>query len=73
MVNGQLKLKDGQSIDFETEPSLDVVVTATDSAGNKLQETFSLSVGNVNEAQTALALDQLQLSENAAGAVVGDA
>jgi VCBS repeat-containing protein len=71
VVNGQLKLKDGQSVDFETEPSLDVVVTATDSAGNKVQETFSLSVGGVNEAQTALMLDQSQVSENAAGAVVG--
>ena len=71
VVNGQLKLKDGQSIDFETEPSLDVVVTATDSAGNKVQETFSLSVGGVNEAQTALTLDQLLVSENAAGAVIG--
>ena len=71
VANGQLKLKDGQSIDFEIEPSLDVIVTATDSAGNKVQETFSLSVGGVNEAQTALTLDQFQVSENAAGAVVG--
>jgi hypothetical protein len=71
VVNGQLKLKVGQSIDFETEPSLDVVVTATDSAGHKVQETFSLSVGGVNEAQTALTLDQAQVSENAAGAVIG--
>lgn len=71
VVNGQLKLKDGLSIDFETEPSLDVVVIATDSAGNKVQETFTLSVSGANEAQTALMLDQIQISENAAGAVVG--
>ena len=71
VVGGQLKLKDGQSIDFETEPSLDVIVTATDSGGNKVQETFTLSVGGVNEAQTALTLDQLPVSENVAGAVVG--
>ncbi|HJR22883.1 MAG TPA: cadherin repeat domain-containing protein, partial [Dongiaceae bacterium] len=71
VVGGHLKLKDGQSIDFETEPSLDVIVTATDSAGNKVQETFTLSVGGVNEAQTTLTLDQLPLSENVAGAIVG--
>jgi hypothetical protein len=71
VVNGQLKLKDGASIDFETEPGLDVVVTATDSAGNSIQETFSLSVCNVNEAQTALMLDQDRVPENASGAVVG--
>ena len=48
-----------------------MVVTATDSAGNKVQETFTLTVGDVNEAQTALTLDQSLVSENAAGAVVG--
>jgi VCBS repeat-containing protein len=71
VVNGQLKLKDGVSLDFESEPSLNVTVTATDSAGNKVQETFSLSVGDVNEAQTALSLDHNQILENAPGAVVG--
>jgi VCBS repeat-containing protein len=71
VVNGQLKLKDGVSLDFESEPSLNVTVIATDSAGNKVQETFSLSVGDVNEAQTALSLDHSQILENAPGAVVG--
>ena len=71
VVNGQLKLKDGVSLDFESEPNLNVTVVATDSAGNKVQETFSLSVGDVNEAQTALSLDHSQILENAAGAVVG--
>ena len=59
------------SLDFESEPNLNVTVIATDSAGNKVQETFSLSVGDVNEAQTALSLDHSQVQENAAGAVVG--
>src|SRR6185436_4839354 len=71
VVNGQLKLKDGVSLDFESEPNLNVTVVATDSAGNKVQETFSLSVGDVNEAQTALSLDHSQILENAPGAVVG--
>ncbi|HET6619454.1 MAG TPA: cadherin domain-containing protein [Dongiaceae bacterium] len=71
VVGGQLKLKDGIALDFETEPSLDVTVTATDSAGNKVEETFTLSVGNANDAQTALALDHDQVMENAAGAVIG--
>ncbi len=71
VVDGQLKLKDGISIDFETEPSLNVTVTATDSAGNTVQETFTLSVGDVNEAQTALSLDHTSVAENAAGAIVG--
>jgi hypothetical protein len=71
IVNGQLKLKDGISIDFESEPNLDVTVVAADSAGNKIQETFTLSVGNVNEAQTGLSLDNSSVAENAAGAIIG--
>jgi VCBS repeat-containing protein len=71
VVGGQLKLKNGIWLDFESEPSVAVSVTATDSAGNQLSETFALSVSDVNEAQTALSLDGHQVSENAPGAVVG--
>jgi hypothetical protein len=71
VVNGQLKLKDGVSLDFENTPNLDIVVTTTDSAGNQLAETFSISVGNVNETQTGLVLDNASVAENAAGAVIG--
>jgi VCBS repeat-containing protein len=71
VVDGQLKLKDGIAIDFETEPSLNVTVTATDSAGNTVQETFTLSVSDVNEAQTTLSLDHASVAENEAGAVIG--
>jgi hypothetical protein len=71
VANGQLKLKDGIALDFETEPSLNVTVTATDTAGNTVQETFTLSVGNANDPQTDLALDHDQVMENAAGTVVG--
>ncbi len=71
VVDGQLKLRDGISLDFEATPSLDVVVTATDKAGNQVYETFSIAVGDVNEAQTSLALGNGHVTENAVGAVVG--
>jgi hypothetical protein len=71
VVNGQLKLKDGISLDFEQTPGLDITVTATDKAGNQVAEIFSISVGDANEAQTALSLGNASVLENAAGAVVG--
>ena len=71
VVDGQLKLKDGVSLDFEQTPGLEITVTATDAAGNQLAEIFSISVGDVNEAQTALSLGNASVLENAAGAVVG--
>jgi hypothetical protein len=71
VVNGQLKLKDGISLDFESEPSVDVVVTATDEGGHAISETFTIAVGDVNEAQTALDLDNSTVAENAPGAVIG--
>ena len=71
VVNGQLKLKDGVLLDFESEPNLNVVVTATDRAGHQVQETFTLSVGDANEAQSALSLSGSNVTENIAGAVIG--
>ncbi len=52
--NGQLKLADGESLDFEAEPSVSVEITATDTQGFSITETFAITVGNVNEAPTAV-------------------
>ncbi len=71
VVGGDLKLASGERLDFESEPTVDVAVTATDSAGLSVTESFTVTVGGVNEAPTAIALDNLTVLENAAGAVVG--
>jgi hypothetical protein len=55
VVNSQLKLKDTESLDFETENSINLEVTATDD-GNPNQsfiKNFAIAVTNVNEAPTA--------------------
>ncbi|MDB2414552.1 Ig-like domain-containing protein [Rickettsiales bacterium] len=49
VVNGQLKLKDGVSLDYETEPEIAINVTATDSAGAAKTQNFVINVGDVNE------------------------
>ncbi len=72
VVDGQLKLKDGVALDFESEPVVNVTVTATDQGGHSISEQFTIGVGDVNEAQTAMSIDHHQVAENAAGAVVGN-
>ena len=47
--NMQLKLKDGVSIDYESESSVTVSVTSTDSGGMSASEDFTISVSNVDE------------------------
>ncbi|WP_052384029.1 carbohydrate-binding protein [Litchfieldella xinjiangensis] len=53
---GMLRLKEGVSLDFETEASVEVRVTATDSNEVSLTETFTLAVGDVEEETQATVL-----------------
>ena len=48
-----LKLKDGVSLDHETEASVTVTVTSTDNNGAATSEAFDISVADLNEAVTA--------------------
>ncbi|MDP7215292.1 MAG: cadherin-like domain-containing protein, partial [Rhodospirillales bacterium] len=70
VVDGALKLKDGESLDHETESSLTVTVTATDGGGLSTSEDFVLSVGDVNEAPTVSGEVSAASSEDAAGFTV---
>ncbi len=71
VVDGHLKLVDGVSLDFEATPTVDVTVTATDAGDLTFDQAFTLTVTDVNEAPTAIALDNATLYENAAGEVIG--
>ncbi len=71
VVGGDLKLKDGVSLDYNADPSVDVTVTTTDASGATYSETFIIAVGDVNEGPSDISLDNLSVDENAAGAVVG--
>jgi hypothetical protein len=72
VVNNQIQLNDGVSLDYEAEQTIDMTVTATDKGGHNISQDFSIVVGDVNEAQTALSLNGAYVAENAAGAVIGD-
>ena len=46
-------------------------MTSTDAGGLSVDEQFTITVTNGNEAPTAIALDGSTVAENAAGAVIG--
>jgi len=77
VVAGQLKLKDGISLDFEAASTVNVNVTATDAGGLFKTQAFAINVTDVfeappNSAPTAVALSASTVAENAAGAVIGN-
>jgi VCBS repeat-containing protein len=74
VVGDQLKLKDGASLDFEAESSVNVIVTAEDAGGLTYSETFTLSINDVNEAPTAVVLTNTLAStpENGGAIKVAD-
>jgi len=71
IVNGQLKLKAGISANYETKSTYALTVTTTDGSGSTFTQSFSITINDVNEAPTAIALSAAAIDENATGAVVG--
>ena len=66
------QLKTGASFDFETKASYTVRVRSTDQGGLWTEQAFTITVTNVNDAPTAIALSGNTVVENlAAGTVVG--
>ena len=57
VVGGQLKLKAAESLDFETELSVTVDITATDSTTLSLTQSFVISVGDENSTSDNLMMD----------------
>ena len=70
MVNGQLT--SNTSLNFESRSSYQVAVQAFDLSGSGPTQTFTITVRDVNETPTNIALDASSINENrAAGTVVG--
>ena len=54
--NRQLKLKDGETLDHESESMLTVTVTSTDSGGLSTTEDFTIQVNDINDAPVEIGL-----------------
>jgi Ca2+-binding RTX toxin-like protein len=55
IVGNQLLVKSGAVLDFETTPSVNISVTATDATGLQTTKTLTIALQNVNEAATGTA------------------
>ncbi len=63
--DGTVRVAAGASFDFETEQSIDIVVTATSADGSTSNQTFTIDVTDINEAAVSAISD----SNGAANAV----
>ncbi|MCA9129725.1 MAG: cadherin-like domain-containing protein [Planctomycetales bacterium] len=70
---GKLKLANGQSLDFESEPEVTLTITAREIGGqqNQLTEIVRVSVTNGNDAPLSLTISALEIEANMPGAHVG--
>ena len=64
IVGNALQLKAGATVDYETQSSYSIVLTATDNDGLTYAQDFTLSVTDVNEAPTGLSLSNTAIAEH---------
>eukprot|EP01136_Pigoraptor_vietnamica_P014679 Opistho-1_new@57081 len=62
LTSGQLKV--AANIDFETTPTIALLVQATDNGGLSIQVPWTITVSNVNEVPTGIALSKTTVAEN---------
>jgi len=72
MVSGALRVKANQSFDFESEPSIEVTITASDPGGLTDSQTVTVTVTDVNEAPTVSISGSQTLTLNEGTSVAGD-
>ncbi|MCA9103843.1 MAG: hypothetical protein KDA83_00375 [Planctomycetales bacterium] len=70
VFNGVLKLKDNVAIDFETEPSVQISITAKDSSQATKTSVFSIEVIDLNELPVIGNLKTLEIGRDSASTLV---
>ena len=65
VIDGELKLKPGNTVEYATQSTITVIITTTDSNGATFNQEFILRVGSIQ-------LTATNFEENVSGAIVGD-
>ena len=65
--NMQLKLKDGQSFNYEKDSSVDVTVVSTDEGGLSVSQEFTINIDDVNDFNHIIGTDNNDLLRGTAG------
>jgi hypothetical protein len=71
IVSATLKLKDGESLDFETTPTVELLIRSTDAGGLYFEKSFTITVNNIPETPTDIVLSNATIDENLAGGAIG--
>ena len=71
MVDGILKLKNSVSVDFETNPTLSISITSTDSMNNTFSKEFIFKVVDQNDNPLDIILSSQKIQGAFDGAIVG--
>jgi VCBS repeat-containing protein len=72
IVGNQLRVNDGNLLNFEANTSHDITVEVFDSAGNSYSEGFTIQITNANDAPTNISLSPNTVAENSPdGTIVG--
>lgn len=69
-IDNSGKLLSAASFDYETQSSFSVRVKSTDSGGAAVEEVFTITINDVNDAPTAIALATSAINENAGSILV---
>ena len=71
VINDELRLAAGAHFDFETESKVILRVTAIDQANASTSSSTTISIGDVNESPTAIAIDTDSVFEELIGQRIG--
>ncbi len=72
LSGNQLSVANGSLLDFETAANHFIILQTTDSAGNTFDKPFTISVTDVNESPTDIALTGSSIDENSPnGTIIG--
>ncbi|GAB5495479.1 MAG: hypothetical protein Phyf2KO_05590 [Phycisphaerales bacterium] len=70
-AEGNITVAEGADLNHEAAGSHEVTVRVTDSGGETIEESLTITIDDVNEAPTSILLDGASVSEGVPGAVVG--
>tara|TARA_Y100000768_G_C23986375_1_gene689103 strand:- start:520 stop:4182 length:3663 start_codon:yes stop_codon:yes gene_type:complete len=71
LIDNQLKLKDGNSADFESKATYNITISAEDDEANSASLDYTINVTNVNEQPTLITLDSTSFNENSISETIG--
>ena len=64
VIDGKVFLADGQSLDFENQKDIEIVITVTDTGGLSIEREFTVSIIDVNEGPTNLDFNSIRTEVN---------